>query len=99
MTNKWAAAVVLLGVCLVFSAAGIQALSASYSETTSTRNASADYADRSPPVLDTGRQMGGTLATLLPPLAYVGVPMGILGIVSLGGIAYLTNQSSGGLNR
>ncbi|WP_435067702.1 hypothetical protein [Haloplanus sp. C73] len=89
----------LLAVCLVFAAAGAQALSASYSETTETRNASAEYADQSPPVLDTGRQVGGTISTLLPALAYVGVPMGILGILSLGGIAYLKNQSPGGMSR
>jgi hypothetical protein len=99
MTNKWAAAVVLLAICLVFAAAGAQALSASYSETTETRNASTQYADQSPPVLDTGRQVGGTISTLLPTLAYVGVPLGVIGIISLGGIAYLRDQSPGGMSR
>jgi len=99
MSNKWAAAIVLLAVCIVFAAAGVQALSASYDATTETRNASTAYADQSPPVLDTGREVGGTITTLLPTLAFVGVPLGILGIITLGGVAYTANQSSGGLSR
>jgi|GEM_PF-5377790 len=99
MTNKWAAAVVLLAVCIVFAAAGIQALSASYTQTTETRNASSTIDDTSPPVLETGRQTGRTVGRLLPTLAYVGVPLGILGLISLGGVVYLVNQSPGGMSR
>jgi uncharacterized membrane protein YphA (DoxX/SURF4 family) len=99
MTNKWAAAVVLLAVCIVFAAAGVQALSASYDATTETRNASSAYADQSPPVLETGRDVGGTVASLLVPLGFVAVPLGILGLITLGGVAYTVNQSSGGLSR
>jgi uncharacterized membrane protein YphA (DoxX/SURF4 family) len=100
MTNKWAAAVVLLAVCIVFAAAGVQALSASYDQTTETRNASAEIADQSPPVLETGREAGGTVASLLVPLGFIAVPLGILGIITLGGVIYVANQSpAGGLSR
>jgi hypothetical protein len=99
MSNKWAAAVVLLAVCIVFAAAGVQALDASYSSTTETRNASSAHADQSPPVLETGRQAGGTITTLLPTLAFIAVPLGILGVLTLGGILYTANQAPGGLSR
>jgi TRAP-type C4-dicarboxylate transport system permease small subunit len=99
MSNKWAAAIVLLAVCIVFAAAGVQALSASYQQTTETRNASSAYADQSPPVLETGRDAGATITTLLPTLAFVAVPLGILGVLTLGGVIYTTNQSSGGVHR
>jgi hypothetical protein len=99
MSNKWAAAVVLLAVCIVFAAAGVQALSASYDATTETRNASSTYTDQSPAVLETGRQAGGTITTLLPTLAFVAVPLGILGLLTLGGMLYTVNQASKGLSR
>jgi len=99
MSNKWVAAIVLLAVCIVFAAAGVQALSASYDATTETRNASTTHTDQSPPVLDTGRDLSGTVATLLPTLAFIGVPLGILGVITLGGVLYTANQSAGGLSR
>jgi hypothetical protein len=99
MTNKWAAAFGLLAVLLVFGAAGSLALDSSYDQTTETRNASAEFDDQSPPVVETGRDVSGTLATLLPLFGYVAVPLGILGVLSLGGIAYINRQSSGGIGR
>ncbi|WP_251342426.1 hypothetical protein [Haloplanus halophilus] len=96
--SKWTAAFALLGVLVVFGAAGTLAMDAAYQQTRETRNASASIADPTPPALETGREVGGGLSSMLPLLAFVAVPMGILGILSLGGIAYV-RRSSGGLSR
>jgi hypothetical protein len=100
MTSKWTAAMALLGVLVVFGAAGTLALDAAQTDTTQTRNESAAYADPSPPVVETGTQVSSTLASGIPLFAYVAVPMGILGILTLGGAALTRNiRSSGRMRR
>lgn len=85
MGSKWTAAFALLGVLVVFGAAGSAALSASYDQTTTIRNDSAAYSDPSPPAVDAGKTVTNSLASLLPLLAWVAVPLGILGILTIGG--------------
>jgi len=94
--SKWTAAFALLGVLIVFGAAGTLALDASYTQTTETRNDSATYSDESPPAVDTGYEASSGLATIIPYLAWIGVPMGILGIITLGGVALTRSIDTGG---
>lgn len=96
MGSKWTAAFALLGVLVVFSAAGVSPLSAAHTDTTETRNESAAFNDPSPPVVETGETVSGTLASTLPFLAWAAVPLGILGILTLGGVAFSRSMTSSG---
>jgi hypothetical protein len=100
MASKWTAAMALLGVLVVFGAAGTLALDAAQTDATETRTESAAIADSSPPVLETGEQVSGFFAGSLPLFAYAAVPMGILGILTLGGAALTRSiRSTGRMGR
>lgn len=87
MASKWTAAFALLGVLVVFGAAGTLAIDASLTKTTTERTDSNEYSDPSPPALDTGRLVSVSLTQTVVYLAWAAVPLGILGILTIGGYA------------
>jgi len=96
MTSKWITAFAVLGILVVFASGGILALDAASTSTTETR--SGNFSDTSPPVVETGEQLTGSIAGTVPYLAFVAVPAGILGILTIGGLA-MRQSRSGGYNR
>lgn len=97
MATKWLSAFALIAALVVFAAAGLLAADAAHKSTTDTRNASSTFSETSPPVVETGHRVTGTLAQAIPYLAWVAVPLGVLGILTAVGLG--RRGRSGGFHR
>jgi hypothetical protein len=83
MASKWTTAFLLLALTVVVGAAGAAAMSASYEDSRQTLNAS-DPSSDGLRILDMGRDVQASTASLLPLFGFVAVPLGIVGLLGLG---------------
>lgn len=89
--STYATAFLLLAGLTIVGTAGIAALDASHSQTNSTLNGTNSD---SPGVLEMGKDVQSALATALPWLALLAVPIGIVGLLVPLAVAF--SDSSGG---